>query len=140
MRLPQFTASAGLYQLSMHSQAFTERRPSAPSRHEVEAAEIIQDADGNLYSCQPKYHEGTVTYLDCRRLGGDFTAPPREPPGYCWTESKCALVTLFCQDRCIRGGREEVVRDWYPCGSCFGLPRMTGGSGLLKTNARATTV
>ena len=127
VRLPQFSASAGLYQLSMHSHAFTERRAGAPSRHEVEAAAIFQDSDGNLYSCEPKYQEGTITYLDCRRLGGDFAAPPREPPGYCWTETSCVLSTQWCQDRCIRGGRERVVRDWYYCGVCFGgdLPSAT---------------
>jgi hypothetical protein len=91
---------------------------SEPFQRQVEAAAIIQGSDGNFYSCRPLYSEGPITYYDCRKLGDDVVAPPDRPPGYCWTETSCRLITLWCQDRCIQDGREEVVRDWYYCGVC----------------------
>jgi hypothetical protein len=140
VRLPQFTASAGLYKSSnSYSRAVAGRDPRRPRRRRAEVASIVQDTDGNLYSCRPLYSEGTITYLDCRRLGGDGVfAPPDAPPGHCWTETSCVLTVQFCQDRCISAGEEKVVRDWYPCGVCFGSDtRRNAGIGTLDGRAVA---
>jgi hypothetical protein len=94
---------------------------SALPRH-VQASEIVQDTDGNFYSCHGLYTLGPANYwTECRRLGvGGDVVDPGQPPGHCWTETSCILTTQWCQDRCIQGGRERVVRDWYYCGVCFG--------------------
>lgn len=123
MRLPQFTAPAVLH----HSRpknlpAAGRRHPQETTRPFVEPAAIIQDGEGNSYSCRPLYTEGTITYLDCRRLDGDVVVPPGQPPGHCWTETNCVLGAQFCRDRCISAGGGHIARDWYYCGICFGSP------------------
>ena len=89
----------------------------------VQSAEILQDTDGNWLSCNPLYSEGPITYYDCRKLGigGGISEPP--PPGYCWTETKCVLFSLWCQEHCIPPGGREVTGDWYPCGVCVDFSR-----------------
>jgi hypothetical protein len=106
MRLPiQVTGSA---RTSIHGQMIAGY---------VQAQAIFTDSEGNFYSCTPLYSEGPITYLDCRKLTGDIGV--FEPPGYCWTETKCVLkVFLLCRDHCIPPGGREVKGNWYPCGAC----------------------
>jgi hypothetical protein len=97
------------------------RQKSSALPRQVQPAEVVQDTEGNWYSCSGRYTLGPATYwTECRRLGGGVI-DSGQPPGHCWTETSCVLgISQWCKDRCIQEGRERVVRDWYPCGVCFG--------------------
>ena len=96
--------------------------PGLTAEASVHPALITQGSDGNLYSCDPLYREGEGTYWDCRMLAVDSAPPTTPPPGgscvHYTTDTKCVLVSLWCNDRCRYPDGREGSSGWYPCGTC----------------------
>jgi hypothetical protein len=133
--LPEFTAGNVLTpRARAHRLTHFRERPVESGREVVQPALITQGSDGELYACDPLYSEGGGTYWDCRQLTGELAPPGSHSPRcvHYTTDTKCLLVSLWCNDRCRYPDGTEGSSGWYPCGACtpslpFAQPRRLSG-------------